>query len=326
MKKLLFLTTLVLTSLTTFAQGNNDKLPDGIMSLEWRYNPFDYEGKPVNMAQFYGRLFLNNKSVVRLGVGVGFDRDKQEGSWNKNTSSVNANYYDIEHMDSIKESNELTLKLSVGYEYHFANTGRLDFYAGAEGGFLGKFCSGSYAKSVNNTNVTSQFRQGWGLYNSDGELVEVLFIRYTTTALGNGEYVTVSSRPLNFGAGITSGTYRIMPIYSIYPSEDYKPCIGSDVNYIEVKITSNTLTLIPYGENGNAKYTVNNVTFDGFKHPGKTVKVTVDITNNGTSMNDKLFLFVFSFCQHDNRHYGRKQNQPSKTQLPIHSTKVRLSE
>jgi hypothetical protein len=154
MKKLLFLTTLVLTSLTTFAQGNNDKLPDGIMSLEWRYNPFDYEGKPVNMAQFYGRLFLNNKSVVRLGVGVGFDRDKQEGSWNKNTSSVNANYYDIEHMDSIKESNELTLKLSVGYEYHFANTGRLDFYAGAEGGFLGKFCSGSYAKSVNNTNVT----------------------------------------------------------------------------------------------------------------------------------------------------------------------------
>jgi hypothetical protein len=144
----------VLTSLTTFAQGNNDKLPDGIMSLEWRYNPFDYEGKPVNMAQFYGRLFLNNKSVVRLGVGVGFDRDKQEGSWNKNTSSVNANYYDIEHMDSIKESNELTLKLSVGYEYHFANTGRLDFYAGAEGGFLGKFCSGSYAKSVNNTNVT----------------------------------------------------------------------------------------------------------------------------------------------------------------------------
>ncbi len=154
MKKLLFLTTLVLTSLTTFAQGSNDKLPDGIMSLEWRYNPFDYEGKPVNMAQFYGRLFLNNKSVVRLGVGVGFDRDKQEGSWNKNTSSVNANYYDIEHMDSIKESNELTLKLSIGYEYHFANTGRLDFYAGAEGGFLGKFCSGSYAKSVNNTNVT----------------------------------------------------------------------------------------------------------------------------------------------------------------------------
>ena len=154
MKKLLFLTALVLSCLTTTAQETKDKLPDGIMALEWRYNPFDYEGKPVNMAQFYGRLFLNNKSVVRLGVGVGFDRDKQEGSWNKNTSSVNANYYDIEHMDSIKESNELTLKLSLGYEYHFANTGRLDFYAGAEGGFLGKFCSGNYAKTEKNTNVT----------------------------------------------------------------------------------------------------------------------------------------------------------------------------
>ena len=154
MKKLLFLTTLVLNSLTTFAQGNNDKLPDGIFALEWRFNPFDYDSKPVNIAQINGRLFLNNNSVVRMGIGVGYDHDKQEGNKDKDTRIVNSNYYDINHMDSVRESKVLTLKLSLGYEYHFANTGRLDFYVGAEGGYLAKFCSGSYARTDNNTNVT----------------------------------------------------------------------------------------------------------------------------------------------------------------------------
>lgn len=155
MKKLLFLTTLVLSSLTTSAQLNNDKLPDGVLAVEWRFNPFDYDSKPVNIAQFTGRLFLDNKSVIRLGVGVGLDRDKQEGSWNKDTRIEDPNNYTIAHMDSVKKSNIFTLKVSLGYEYHLANTGRLDFYVGAEGGYLGKFCSGDYTKQENISRITN---------------------------------------------------------------------------------------------------------------------------------------------------------------------------
>ncbi len=149
-------------------------------------------------------------------------------------------------------------------------------------------------KFVNNTNVTSQFRQGWGLYDSDGELVEVLFTRYTTSALGNGEYISVSSRALNFGAGITSGTYRILPIYSIYPSEDYKPCIGSDVNYIEVTFGGTySCTIKGYGTAGSTtKYTVNNCTIEGTLNHGKPVTVTLNLQNAGTSTNDLIYMFV----------------------------------
>ena len=149
-------------------------------------------------------------------------------------------------------------------------------------------------KFINKTNVTSQFRQGWGLYNSDGELVEVLFIRYTTTALGNGEYVTVSSRPLNFGAGITSGTYRIMPIYSIYPSEDYKPCIGSEVNYIEVTFGGTySCTIKGYGTAGSTtKYNVNSCTTEGTLNHGKPVTVNLNLKNAGTSTNDLIYMHV----------------------------------
>ncbi len=149
-------------------------------------------------------------------------------------------------------------------------------------------------KFINKTNVTSQFRQGWGLYNSDGELVDVLFIRNTTSALANNEYVSVSSRALNFGADITSGTYRILPIYSIYPREDYKPCIGSDVNYIEVTFGGTySCSIKGYGTAGSTtKYTVNSCTTEGTLNHGKPVIVNLNLKNAGTSTNDLIYMFV----------------------------------
>ena len=149
-------------------------------------------------------------------------------------------------------------------------------------------------KFINYTNVTAQFRQGWGLYNDDGQLVEVLFMRYSTSALGNGEYISVNARSLSFGAGITSGTYRILPIYSIYPNEDYRPCIGSDVNYIEVKFDgAYSCSVKGYGTAGsNTSYNVNSCTAEGTLNHGKPVTLTLNLTNRGTSSNDLIYMFV----------------------------------
>ena len=149
-------------------------------------------------------------------------------------------------------------------------------------------------KFVNNTNVTSQFRQGWGLYNLEGELIEVLFTRFSTNVLGNGDSITVSRRAINFGAGITSGTYRIKPIYSIYPAEDYKPCIGSDVNYIEVTFNGTySCNIKGYGTAGTlTAYTVNSCTTSGTHNHGKPLTITLNVTNSGTSTNDMIYMFV----------------------------------
>ena len=149
---------------------------------------------------------------------------------------------------------------------------------------------------INNTFVTSMFRQGWGLYK-DGELVEVLYIRYTTNALGHGGTVGVSSRTLNFGAGITSGTYRILPIYSIYPGEDFRPCIGSDVNYIEITFNGTySCSIKGYGTAGlsstTGRYTVNSCTTEGTLNHGKPVTVDLNLNNTGTSTNDMVYMFV----------------------------------
>ena len=149
-------------------------------------------------------------------------------------------------------------------------------------------------KFVNNTAFTARFRQGWGLYDLDGNLLEVLFIRYTTGDIASGGYVTVSNREVSFGQNITSGTYRIKPIYSIYPGTDYTPCIGSDVNYIEVTISGTySCTIKGYGEAGSTtKYTVNNVAYEGTFNHGKPVVVNLNLKNTGTSQNDIIYMFV----------------------------------
>lgn len=144
MKKLLFIVGLALTSLTVSAQEQEVGLPAGLFTLEWKFNPFDYESKPVKVAQLNARLFLNDKSAVRLGVGVGFDRDTDE-----NTFSETVEASKIDTISKIT-NDALTLRFSLGYEYHFANTGRLDFYAGLEGGYLGRFYSATkeYTKTT----------------------------------------------------------------------------------------------------------------------------------------------------------------------------------
>lgn len=142
-------------------------------------------------------------------------------------------------------------------------------------------------------NYTSQISAvsfGWGLYQGS-TLVKKLYESYNTS-LKPGSYLTTNSRVLSFGADITSGTYRIVPICSAYGANDWKPCIGSDMNYIEVTINGNTCTFRGYGTAGTRNYTVNQITFDGTLHNGRPVDINVNMTNNGYSRNDMLHMFV----------------------------------
>ena len=147
---------------------------------------------------------------------------------------------------------------------------------------------------VNNTNVPSQFVLGWGLYSQDGNLVNVLDTRETSGALGYRESLSVSSLQLSFGAGITSGIYRIIPIYSIPGENIYRPCIGSDVKYIKVTFKdAKTCTILGYGTPGlTAQYTVNSCTVSGTRNHGKPLTVKLNVTNSGNSTYDMIYMYV----------------------------------
>ena len=154
MKKIFLLAAVVVSNITAMAQsGDNDYLPDGIVAVEWKFNPFDYESKPKNMAQLTARMFLDTKNAVRFTVGVGYSRDKDEDIKTKDSRQIDSKNYDLEEYNTTSTNNETTLKLGLGYEYHFASAGRLDLYAGAEAGYLGRFYSAKKETNGSATNV-----------------------------------------------------------------------------------------------------------------------------------------------------------------------------
>ena len=131
---------------------------------------------------------------------------------------------------------------------------------------------------------------GWGLYQGD-ELISVPF-ESGVGSLPPGYYTSTRNEPLNFGAGITSGTYRIVPIYSELWAGNWRPCIGSDVNYIEVTIDGDNCIVTGYGTAGERNYIVNDINYEGSMHNGRPVNVTVNLTNIGYSQNEVLYFFL----------------------------------
>ena len=130
---------------------------------------------------------------------------------------------------------------------------------------------------------------GWGLY--DGETL--LSTLYSSGGnLTSGYYYSTNSEELSFGRNITSGTYRIVPIYSELGMNNWRPCKGADVNYIEVTINDNNCTVIGYGTAGERSYTLNGITYDGTLHHGRPVDLALNLTNDGYSQSDLLYMFV----------------------------------
>lgn len=136
---------------------------------------------------------------------------------------------------------------------------------------------------------TIDFNYGWALYKGN-ELIKVLDWKLRT-GLASWYYCSPSST-LNFGSGITSGTYRIVPIYSKPYTTAWKPCIGADINYIEVVINGNRCTVTGHGDALQPYYQVNSINVTGNMHNGRPVNVALDVTNLGNTRNDMLYMFA----------------------------------
>ena len=142
----------------------------------------------------------------------------------------------------------------------------------------------------NYTSDTLDVRFGWGLFK-DGVMIENLYSAYNHT-LRPGYRHTHTNRELTFGANRTSGTYRILPMYTEYSQDNWRPCAGADRNYIEVTINGNTMTATGHGTAATRDYTINDITVTGNMHVGRPVDFTMNLTNNGESSNELLYMFA----------------------------------
>ena len=143
---------------------------------------------------------------------------------------------------------------------------------------------------ANYTNYPISFDFAWGVYQEDGTLVDILNRGYHTN-LPSGYYI-YPTRTLEFGSGIESGTYRIMPIYSERNEENWRPCEAANLNNITVAIDGNNCTCYCNGVNGTPDYIVNDITCEGNMHQNRPINVQMNLTNNGGTRNDVIYMFV----------------------------------
>ena len=157
------------------------------------------------------------------------------------------------------------------------------------------YSSGSFKANVsgifyNYTSDTLNVQLGWGLFDGQ-EVVDVLYSRHSS-ALKPGYRITYDDQQLLFGSGMTTGTYRIMPMYCEYGTSNWRPCAGSDRSFIEVTINGNSCTVTGHGSSAAPDYTINGTTVSGTLHNGRPADINLSMTNNGESRNDVLYMFA----------------------------------
>ena len=144
---------------------------------------------------------------------------------------------------------------------------------------------------LNHNSESIGFDYGWALYQGNNRLN--ILLTGTKDNL-DSYYYTKISRTLSFGANISSGTYRIVPIYSEIGANAWKPCIASDINYIEVTINGNNCTATCYGNYCTPDYQLNNISVTGHMHPNRPINITLNVTNKGNTVNDLIYMFANS--------------------------------
>ena len=134
------------------------------------------------------------------------------------------------------------------------------------------------------------FDFGWALYDSSNTLLNMLTTGYYDNLPSN--YYLYPTRTMSFGSGISSGTYRIVPMFKERNAGSWRPCPGSEINYIEVVINGNSCTVTGHGVNGTPNYRMNSISTSGHMHPTRPVEININLTNLGNTRNDILYMKV----------------------------------
>ena len=178
MKKLLVLLAVCAGVTTATAQELPEK---GSIVTEIGFTPFKSSGETfkLNDAMLKFRYFVTDKDVVRLKLGVGIDNNTTDNATFTHPQDLSG--YNVEVVDnSTKTTNKKSdIQIMLGYERHFAPTGRFDVYAGAEIGFEWNNRSGSveenglttgYSNSKLDYTVQSARNTDYTDMTPDGEL------------------------------------------------------------------------------------------------------------------------------------------------------------
>ena len=152
------------------------------------------------------------------------------------------------------------------------------------------FSISQVTRFVNRMPQPISFDYGWGVYDTGGRLIQTIHTNYATAVGPN--YFIHAEQPLLFGSGRSSGVYRIVPVYSERNINNWRPCVGADINYIKMNIQSNRCVVICEGNGAVPSYDVNDITVTGNMHPRRPVYIKLNVTNTSNSRNNLIYMFA----------------------------------
>ncbi len=138
---------------------------------------------------------------------------------------------------------------------------------------------------------------GWGLYDSNGNLISTHTVATNKTL--EAHYYTYPQGLISVGKNITSGTYYLKPVCRLAGSSTYYPCRGAGVNYVKATITSTTLTLQLFDELSIHDLKINSVTTGSVKKVGSPMQLNLGVSNQGITDYNSIYMWV-----NDNRVSG----------------------
>lgn len=147
----------VLTLMSTQAKAQQNEpylyIPlQGTVTTEVMFNPFSSSSETFKLSGLKTRFFITDRDAIRLNVSYDIDNFTTNNSSSFSNKFDDQNNYEIWNEESEIISKNSTLKLALGYEYHFNTYGRLDLYAGCEVGYEKTFRSGE--KNVTRSSET----------------------------------------------------------------------------------------------------------------------------------------------------------------------------
>lgn len=141
----------------------------------------------------------------------------------------------------------------------------------------------------NFSSQTYTYDLGWGLYDSDGNLLTTHTVTSGRSLYG-GNYATITGS-INVGKNRT-GTYYLKPICRLAGSSKFYPCRGVGINYIKATMTDTRLTLKVYDELEVMKLKVNSVTTSPIKKVGSPLQLILNVTNQGLTDYNSIYMRV----------------------------------
>ena len=139
--------------------------------------------------------------------------------------------------------------------------------------------------------TTLDIEVGWALSQND-ELKKVIAYKPLTIDcrdLQPGYLRSYSGpNPINFGADLADGNYKLLQIYRYQGESDWK--VASYTQCIYAQIAGKQLSVRGYED--LASYTVNSIDYSGEMAEGSEVKVAVNVTNTCDAMQETAYFWI----------------------------------